>query len=289
MTQLMTDADLAGRLAVITGGGDGIGQALAHRLTGVGCHVAFCDISDTGIPRTIAMCEADAPAGTRITGHRCDVSDETQLKRFRDELLAAHETDHVNLVFLNAGIAGGGSMITAARDEWEKTFSVCWNGVYLGTRVFLPLLIAAEWGRIVTTSSVNGFFASLGPTHPHTAYSAAKFAVKGFTEALITDLAVNAPHVGASVVMPGHIGTGIAANTLSTHGADITAEMAGFAKAFREGAPTTSASAADIIMDGVLAGQWRILVGDDAHKLDAEVRANPEAAYDPAFAIRLIE
>lgn len=284
-----TDSDLTGQLGVVTGGGDGIGQALAHYLTKAGCHIAFCDISEPGIAATIAQCEADAPVGTRITGHRCDVSDEVQLEGFRDELLAAHGTDHVNLVFLNAGIAGGGSMITHTRGEWEKTFNVCWNGVYLGTRVFLPLLVKAEWGRIVTTSSVNGFFASLGPTHPHTAYSAAKFAVKGFTEALITDLAVNAPHVRASVVMPGHIGTGIATNTMSSHGVDITAEMEGFGRAFREGAPTTAAEAADIIMEGVLEDRWRILVGDDAYRLDAEVRANPEAAYDPSFGRPLID
>ena len=91
---------------------------------------------------------------------------------------------------------------------------MCWGGVYYGTRAFLDLLVAADEGHIVNTSSVNGFWASIGPDRPHTAYSAAKFAVKGFTEALLTDLRVNAPHVKASVVMPGHIGTSIVQNSM---------------------------------------------------------------------------
>ena len=104
-------------------------------------------------------------------------------------------------------------MFAHNREEWEKTFNVCWGGVYDCTRAFLPMLLKAEEGHIVNTSSVNGFWASVGPRIPHTAYSAAKFAVKGFTEALITDLRINAPHIRCSVVMPGHIGTSIPLNS----------------------------------------------------------------------------
>src|SRR5258705_5446667 len=86
-------------------------------------------------------------------------------------------------------------MVTSSRDEWERTFNICWVGVYNCTRAFLPMMLKAEEGHIVNTSSVNGFWASVGPRIPHTAYSAAKFAVKGFTEALITDLKINAPHI----------------------------------------------------------------------------------------------
>src|SRR3546814_15155867 len=85
---------------------------------------------------------------------------------------AAHDTYHVNLVFNNAGIGGGGSFLTASREEWERTFGVCWGGVYNGSRAFLPLLVASDEGYLVNTSSVNGFWASLGPGVPHTAYSA---------------------------------------------------------------------------------------------------------------------
>src|SRR6185312_4146158 len=119
----------------------------------------------------------------------------------------------IHLLFNNAGIGGGGSLFNDSREDWERTFNVCWGGVYLGVRTFLPMLQAADEAHIVNTSSVNGFWASLGPNVSHTAYAAAKFAVKGFSEALITDLALNAPHIKVSVVMPGHIGTSIVANS----------------------------------------------------------------------------
>jgi len=146
---------------------------------------------------------------------------------------------------------------------------------------------------------------------PHTAYSAAKFAVKGFSEALIADLRINAPHILVSVVMPGHIGTSIAANSrkiqagnetdeisakeiaqsrarLASTGKDasgvsddeLRAMMEERARRFLEDAPTTAARAAAIILDGVKANRWRILVGEDAKKLDEFVRSNPESTYD---------
>ena len=112
-------------------------------------------------------------------------------------------------------------MFVNSRDEWERTFNICWGGVYLCTRAFLPMLQKADKGHIVNTSSVNGFWAQIGVNIPQTAYSAAKFAVKGFSEALQTDLRLNAPHIKCSVVMPGHIGTGIAANTGKVQAATI--------------------------------------------------------------------
>jgi NAD(P)-dependent dehydrogenase (short-subunit alcohol dehydrogenase family) len=178
----------------------------------------------------------------------------------------------------------------------------------------MPLLLKADEGHIVNTSSVNGFWATVGPGTSHTAYSAAKFAVKGFTEALINDLRLNAPHIKCSVVMPGHIGTSIMSNSrkiqsasgsdrlsdaeialarerLKLMGVDTAAMsdeniqqlMAERARAFRDEAPTTAAAAAKIILDGVKAERWRILVGDDAHKLDERVRQSPEQAYTPEF------
>ena len=114
--------------------------------------------------------------------HIADVAERTQVERFRDEVVERHQTDKIHLLFNNAGIGGGGSMVTNSRDEWERTFNICWGGVYNCTRAFLPMLQKAEEGHIVNTSSINGFFASAGPRIPHTAYSAAKFAVKGFTK-----------------------------------------------------------------------------------------------------------
>jgi NAD(P)-dependent dehydrogenase (short-subunit alcohol dehydrogenase family) len=188
--------------------------------------------------------------------------------------------------------------------------------VYYCARAFLPLLIASSEGVLVNTSSVNGFWASLGPGVPQTAYSTAKFAVRGFSEALIEDLRTNAPHVRVAVVLPGHVGTDIVANSLRARGlpepekmseaqleevisrdaqaklieAGLLAEGAGAEELrkllvqasadFRDKAPVSAAEAATIILDGVRSGHWRILIGEDARKLDAAVRAKPEAAYD---------
>jgi len=273
-----------GKIAVVTGGASGMGRELVRQLAAEGCHIATCDLSVEELEETRQLALADAPAGTVVTTHRCDVSDEASLQALRDEVVDQHHTEHVNLLFNNAGIGGGGSMVTDARATWERTFDVCWGGVYLGVRTFLPLLIASDEGHIVNTSSVNGFWASIGPDRPHTAYSAAKFAVKGFSEALITDLRVNAPHVKVSVVMPGHIGTSIVENSLR-HGAhEIDMQAAEMVKLmsdmFRDQAPMTAAEAATEILDAVRAGRWRILVGDDARKLDEAVRANPEIAYE---------
>src|SRR5204862_6919920 len=112
-----------------------------------------------------------SPQGARTTAHVVDVSDETQVLRFRDAVSAQHDTDKLHLLFNNAGIGGGGSLFSNSRAQWERTFNICWGGVYLCTRAFLPLMMKADEAHIVNTSSV------------HTAYCAAKFAVKGFTEA----------------------------------------------------------------------------------------------------------
>ena len=273
-----------GKVAVVTGGASGMGRELVRQLAAEGCHVATCDLSVEEMAETRRLALADAPDGTVVTTHLCDVSDEASLIEFRNAVVTQHQTDHVNLLFNNAGIGGGGSVITDPREVWERTFNVCWGGVYLGVRTFLPLLIAAAEAHIVNTSSVNGFWASIGPDRPHTAYSAAKFAVKGFSEALITDLRVNAPHVKVSVVMPGHIGTSIVENSMrhGAHELDMeTVEMVQLmSDMFRDQAPMTAAEASTEILDGVRAGRWRIRVGDDARKLDEAVRAHPEIAYE---------
>jgi short-subunit dehydrogenase len=119
---------------------------------------------------------------------------------------------------------------------------------------------------------------------PNSAYATAKFASKGFTEALIEDLRTNAPQVRVALVMPGHVGTDILANTRRAHGIpepdDVS--VARIETGFREKAPLTAAAAVTIILDAVRSGAWRILVGEDAKALDAAVRARPEAAYDYA-------
>lgn len=307
--------DFAGKIAVVTGGGTGMGRELVRQLVAEGCNVAMCDVSAKNMAETQRLCEADGPPqGTKVSAHIADVSIESQLLKFRDEVAKEMDTDKIHLLFNNAGVGGGGSMFTDARENWERTFNICWGGVYLGVRTFLPMLVKASEAHIINTSSVNGFYASIGNSTPHTAYSAAKFAVKGFTEALMTDLKVNAPHVKCSVVMPGHIGTEIVANSrkvisgndsdalsaddfrffrarVKAQGMDETQftdeQLQGLAKmmadGFRDNAPMTAAAASKVILDGVKADQWRILVGDDAHRLDEFVRKDPYTAYDVDF------
>jgi NAD(P)-dependent dehydrogenase (short-subunit alcohol dehydrogenase family) len=306
----------AGKLAVVTGGGSGMGRELVRQLAAQGCSVAACDLNADTVAVTAATAWAAAPPGVAVTGHACDVSDEAQVLRFRDELLEQHASDHVDLVFSNAGMGGGESFISSPREVWERTFAVDWWGVYYCARAFLPLLIASGDGVLVNTSSVNGFWAALGPGIPNSAYSTAKFAVRGFTEALIEDLRANAPGVRVAVVMPGHVGTDIIANSLRARGLPAPEQMsdaqveeliprdtqAALIRAgamaedaspddlrqmlvranadFRDKAAVSAAEAATIILDGVRSGAWRILVGEDAKKLDAAVRAKPEAAYD---------
>ena len=305
------------RIAVVTGGGTGMGRELCLQLVAQGCTVATCDVMMENLEETKKLCDQAAP-DVPVTLHLCDVSSEAAMNQFRDEVIDAHG-EQIHLLFNNAGIGGGGSFLNDEdRVDWERTFNVCWYGVYYGCRAFVPMLVKADEGHIINTSSINGFWASLGPNTPHTAYSSAKFAVKGFSEALITDLRLHAPHVRVSVVMPGHIGTSIAINSgkvlgrpdaldmseedvkqmrerMMNAGGELSELMMNLSddqiKAivhqrgldFRDNAPTTAATAATIILDGVKSGQWRILVGDDAHRLDERVRQTPEAAYDLAF------
>ena len=306
------------KLAVVTGGGSGMGRELTRQLAAQGCAVAACDLNPDTMAETVALAQAEAPSGVRVTGHVCDVADEAQVLRFRDELLAEHTSDHVDLVFSNAGAGGGDSFVRSRRDEWERVFAIDWWGVYYCARAFLPLLIASGDGVLINTSSVNGFWASLGPGVPQTAYSTAKFAVRGFTEALIEDLRSNAPGVRVALVLPGHVGTDIITNSLVAQGlpapermSDAEAEavvpvrvrdalrqagvlpegataedlrrfLARVNADFRDKAPVSAAQAATTILDGVRAGAWRILIGEDAKMIDAAVRAKPEASYDYA-------
>jgi NAD(P)-dependent dehydrogenase (short-subunit alcohol dehydrogenase family) len=272
----------AGKLAVVTGGGSGMGRELVRQLAAEGCSVAACDLNADTVEETVALARAGAPDGTRVTGHVCDVSDEAQVERFRVETLAAHAADHVSLVFANAAIGAGGSFLNDPREAWDRVFAVNWQGVYYCARVFLPLLVKSSEGVLVNTSSVNGFWATLGPGVPHTAYSTAKFAVKGFTEALIEDLRTNAPHVRAVLVMPGHVATNIVGNSMRAFGITDAEQIEAGNAGFRKGAPMTAAEAAAVILDGVRSGAWRVVVGDAAKKLDEFVRANPDDAYDYA-------
>ena len=309
--------DFSGLVAVVTGGGTGMGRELARQLAGDGCHVAVCDVSQEYMDETVQQAQALAPAGTRVTSFEADVADPAAMDAFAAHVATAFATEAVHLLFNNAGIGGGGSIVAGNVEEWDRVFGVCWGGVLNGTRSFMPMLLRGERGHVVNTSSINGLWACLGPTGAHTAYSAAKFAVRGFTEALTVDFRVNAPHLSASVVMPGHIGTLIAHNSMvefDRHPKELTEDqiaeirelfdrrgidvsgasdedvrnvMQMRIEQFEHGAPTTAAEAATIILDGVRAGDWRILVGPDAHAIDELLRARPLDAYTDEFTAEL--
>ena len=304
-----------GKLAVVTGGGSGIGRELVRQLAAQGCSVAACDLNADTIAVTAATAWAAAPPGVQVTGHACDVSDEAQVQRFRDELLEQHASDHVDLVFSNAGIAGGSSFVKDSRQEWERTFAINWWGVYLCARTFLPLLIASGDGVLVNIGSVAGFWPTAGAGAPITAYSTSEFAIKGFSEALVEDLRCNAPQVRVVLVMPGVVITDIAENsrralglpawdelsdaellellpdgtraTLITMGllaedfsADDLRQVIRRMKPELQSQGFSAAQAVTIILDGVRSGAWRLLVGEEAKMLDEQVRANPEAPFN---------
>ena len=301
----------AGKTAVVTGGGSGIGRSLGVQLTAEGCSIAVCDVNLDDLAETRALAEAGAPADTRVSTHICDVSDESQVVRFRNEVIGAHG-ETIELLINNAGIAGGNSFVTDTREDWERTFAVNFWGVYYCSRAFLPHLIAADAARIVNVSSINAVWASGGWGTPSTAYGASKFAVKGLSEALIDDFRANAPHVEVSVVMPGRVRTGILTNSRRYFGVagpeslsdnELLQARVGLAKIglavpedaspdeirgilqrvedwVRDSPSLGVDEAVTIMLDGIRAGRWRIVVGDDARELDEAVRADPDAAYD---------
>src|SRR6476469_6010180 len=134
--------DFSGKIAVIAGGGTGIGRSLAEQLLRAGAHVAVCDVFPDNLDAARRSLQSLGASG-RFTAHLCDVTEEPQLQRFRDEVMREHATKHIDLLFNNAGIGGGNSFVTEDRACWERTFNVNWLGVYYGTRTFLPLLMAS--------------------------------------------------------------------------------------------------------------------------------------------------
>lgn len=279
-----------GHIAVVTGAGSGIGRELALRLAAEGCSLAICGLSEAKLTETRALCEAVSPPGARIFAQVVDVTDEAGLEAFREALSRALETDRIHLLFNNAGITGDGGVgfVAGDRAAWDRVFDICWGGVYNGCRVFLPMLMAAEEGCIVNISSLCAVRATFGPGSAPTAYASAKFAVRGFTEALIGDLRLNAPHLRCFLVIPGQVGTDLIDTSRRILAGDPEPASASEAsRRFRETAPVSAAAAAAAILDGVRAGRWRILVGRLAKRVDALARARPEAVYEAGFERRL--
>ena len=169
---------MMGKLAVVTGAGGGIGGALAERLVTSGCDLALCDIDPATLQATVERCTRLRP-DARITSAVVDVSDRAALDRFAATVREAQGTDHVDLLFNNAGVGGGESLLSSSEAEWDRTFDITWGGVYRTTRAFLALLVAAPSAVIVNVASINAVWATLGRGNPVNAYASAKFAVRG--------------------------------------------------------------------------------------------------------------
>lgn len=263
--------DFNGLLAVVTGAGSGIGRELVAALAGAGAHVAACDVRERAVATTVREVGHRFP-DVLVTAHRCNVADPSSIASFRDEVVEQHVADRVHVLVNNAAVVGGASFVAGDPIEWDRTFDVAWMGTYWCTRAFLPLMMKAERGLLINIASVNALWASVGPGSPHTAYSTAKFAVRGFTESLITDFAENAPHLDAVLVVPGRVRTAMPAPPSSWRRAlnSLVADVA----------PLSAADAAAEILAGLGRGSWRIVIGEDARRIDHRLRSDPDSAYD---------
>jgi NADP-dependent 3-hydroxy acid dehydrogenase YdfG len=259
---------ITGRPAMITGAASGIGRSLARRLSRSGSPVAIADIDEAGLKETARSLRGDVL--TRVL----DVRDAADQHRFAAEV-RDWLTAPLAAVFNNAGVAVASSVLDADPEDDEWLRRINFDGVVNGTRAFLPLLVEQDYGVIVNTSSVYGL---LGMPY-QSAYCAAKFAVRGFTEALRHEL--RGTGVGAVTVHPGGIQTNIARNARvrkDPEGRGRSHEQ--MAAEFEAILMTTADKAAQIIVHGVERGKARILVGPDAYVFDALARVAPVHYYD---------
>jgi NAD(P)-dependent dehydrogenase (short-subunit alcohol dehydrogenase family) len=250
----------AGKVAVVTGAGSGIGQALALELGRSGASLAISDVDLEGLASTEEQLKA---IGAPVRSDRLDV---TEREAF--QLYADHINEHygkVNQIYNNAGIAFTGDVEVTQFKEIEKVMDVDFWGVVNGTKAFLPHLIASGDGNVVNISSLFGLMAMPGQA----AYNAAKFAVRGFTESLAQEMVLNGHPVRVTSVHPGGIRTAIARNSLAAEGVNAEKVASLFDKRL---ASTSPRRAAEIILDGVRKNKTRVLVGRDATILDALVR-----------------
>lgn len=257
--------DLNNKVAVVTGAGSGIGRALAKALAARGCRLALSDLNEAGLKQTAELCNA-----IDVKTYLLDVSD-------RDAIYAHAETvvkdfGNVNLVINNAGVALSASVREMTDDDFKWVMDIDFWGVAHGTRAFLPHLIASGDGHVVNISSVFGLIG----VPKQSAYNAAKFAVRGFTEALRQEMKLENQPVAVSCVHPGGIRTNIANAARMGKSENTEAQR----KSFDKLAVTTPEKAAKVIVKGILKDQSRILVGPDAWGIEVINRVLG-SAYQP--------
>ena len=248
---------------MVTGAAGGIGRAIAVSLARRGCHLVLADIDETGMAGTAAMVQ---PYRVRVSQHRLDVADRVAVAAFPDIVAAEHSG--VDVLVNNAGVAVGGTFEQVAEEDFEWLFEINFWGVVRMTRAFLPLLRASDDAQVVNISSVYGIVAP----PEQTAYSASKFAVRGFTEALRHEL--EGSGVGVSVVHPGGVATSIADKARVPAGVteDVIAQRR---EKHRKLLRLPSPIAGETIVRGIERRESRILVGSDAKALSLIARLLP--------------
>ena len=264
--------EFAGRVAAITGAGSGIGRALARNLAGRGCHLALSDIDELGLAETVEQCR---DSGVTITSQRVDVADRASVFEWADRVVAEH--GRVNLIFNNAGVALVATVDAMSYEDFEWLMNINFWGVVHGTKAFLPHLVASGEGHIVNVSSVFG----LVSIPSQSAYNSAKFAVRGFTDALRMELEIEGAPVSATTIHPGGIKTNIARRARVDASAAVVAgeDVAG---SFDKAALTSPERAARQILAAVAGNRRRALIGPDAKLIDLLSRA-PGALYQRAL------
>ncbi len=252
--------DFKDKVAVVTGAASGMGRSLAVQLAAAGARVAISDVNQTGLAETADLCKK---AGSAPRVDTLDVSDRAAVHAYAESVAAEFGT--VNLVINNAGIASFGTVEESPYEDIERVINIDYWGVVHGTKAFLPHLIASGDGHVVNTSSVFGLFS----VPSQSSYNAAKFAVRGFTEALRQEMLQAGHPVQVTCVHPGGIQTNIVNLATASNGADLGPMQKLFSTKL---ARTSADEAAEIILRGVRRGKPRVLVGADAHFFDAVVR-----------------
>ncbi|MDE2063724.1 MAG: SDR family NAD(P)-dependent oxidoreductase [Bradyrhizobium sp.] len=258
---------IPGASVAITGAASGIGRALAIELAGRGADLALADRDEAGL-QTLAA-EIASASRRRVSLHRVDVSEPEAVAAFAREAIAAHPA--LNIVVNNAGVAllGHFHEIDQAQIEW--LFNINFWGVVHSTRAFLDHLASQPAAHIVNVSSIFGIVAPPGQT----AYAAAKFAVRGFSESLRHELQLANSPVRLSVVHPGGIRTNIVRNSRAGSGVTDNERRAQSIERFDAIAQTSARDAALRIIKGIERNEPRILIGGDARFMDILQRFRP--------------
>jgi butyryl-CoA dehydrogenase len=269
----------SGKVAAITGAGSGIGRGLALELAAEGCHLALSDVDDVGLAETVAMVahatgdSGGVRAAVKVSSTRLDVVDRDAVDAWA--IATADEFGQVNLIFNNAGVALSANVSVMTYESFRWLMDINFWGVVHGTLAFLPHLRASGDGHVVNISSVFGLLGI--PTQ--SAYNSAKFAVRGFTDALRTELDIERCGVSATTIHPGGIRTNIARNArfeFAEHEEAVDAEQV--AVDFERLTRTTPEKAARLILGAVRKNKRRALIGPDAHLFDAAARISPRAS-----------